>query len=94
MVSDQDVQKLCKLSRLNAEKEDIQGLKKHLEGMISHMEELRELDLSDVEPLTRLDDSPSVLREDVVKESLSKEDAFKNTKFRDLDHFQIPKVIG
>lgn len=94
MISDQDVKKLCKLSRLNAEKENIPALKKHIEGMLEHMEELRNLDLADVEPLTRLDDSPSRLREDVVKESIDKELAFKNTKHRDLDHFQIPKVIG
>ncbi len=94
MITDQDVLKLCKLSRLNPAMEDVEGLKNHLGNMLSHMEELRQLDLTDVEPLTRLDDSPSILREDQIKESLDKDLTFKNTKYRDLDHFQIPKVIG
>ncbi len=94
MITDENVRKLCKLSRLNPEKENLEMFKGHLTGILEHMEELRQLDLTDVEPLTRLDDSPSVLREDVVNESLSLEEAFKNTKNRDLDHFAIPKVIG
>lgn len=94
MISDEDVQKLCKLARLNPEKEDLEMFKKHLSGMLDHMEELRNLDLAEVEPLTRLDESPSILRKDEVKESLPYEKAFHNTQNRDLDHFTIPKVIG
>lgn len=94
MIAEEDVLKLAKLSRLCVEGEDIPKMAKHLAGMLAHMEELRALDLSNVEPMTSVEDGAMELREDIPQEGLSHEEAFKNAPSVDASHFVIPKVIG
>lgn len=94
MLEREDVLKLAKLSRLSVTEEDIPGLAKHLDGMLSHMESLRSLDLSQVEPMTGVEDGVMELRDDVPLEGLSSQDAFRNAPEMESDHFVIPKVIG
>ncbi len=79
---------------MSPEEADIPGLAKHLDGMLAHMEELRSLDLSEVEPMTGVEDGVMVLREDIPQSGLSAEDAFKNAPAEESDYFVIPKVIG
>ena len=89
-----ELRKLCKLARLNPELEDLNALSGHFDRMLGHMDALRALDLSDVEPLIRLDEIEGHLRPDVVHPSLSREEAFRNAPTEEFNHFAIPKVIG
>lgn len=94
MLEREDVLKLAKLSRLSVSEEEIPGLVKHLDGMLAHMESLRSLDLSAVEPMTGIEDGVMELREDVPVQGLSSEEAFRNAPEMEAEHFVIPKVIG
>jgi aspartyl-tRNA(Asn)/glutamyl-tRNA(Gln) amidotransferase subunit C len=93
-ISEQELRKLCKLARLNPEKEDLAGLAQHFDKMLGHMEALRALDLADVEPLANLDADAGHLRPDVPGESLGRAEVFANTPHEEYGHFSIPKVIG
>ena len=94
MLNKEDVLKLGKLSRLSLEESEIPQIQAHLDQMLTHMEALKALDLSDVEPMTGVEDGAMVLREDIPVEGLSHEEAFKNAPEVESDHFVIPKVIG
>lgn len=94
MLERNDVLKLAKLSRLSVSEEDIPSLVKHLDGMLAHMEALRALDLSQVEPMTGVEDGVMELREDIPMKGLSSEEAFRNAPEMESNHFVIPKVIG
>lgn len=93
-ITHEELRKLCKLARLNPELENLDGLVHHFEKMLSHMDELRSLDLSDVEPLIRLDEIEGHLRQDIASESLKYEQTFANAPVEEFNHFAIPKVIG
>ncbi|MEY4329946.1 MAG: hypothetical protein RL609_694, partial [Bacteroidota bacterium] len=56
-------------------------------------EKLKEVDTEGVEPLIYLTNSETVLREDVVIQSISHEEALKNAPKSDSDFFRVPKVI-
>ena len=61
--------------------------------ILGYMEQLEELDTSDVEPLEHVIDLESRLRKDKAEEPLSHDDALKNAPDADSDYFRVPKVI-
>lgn len=94
MLENEEVLKLAKLSRLSVAEEDVPALKGHLDKMLGHLDALKSLDLSDVEPMTAVENGATILREDVPVQGFTLEQAFKNAPAVENDHFAIPKVIG
>jgi aspartyl-tRNA(Asn)/glutamyl-tRNA(Gln) amidotransferase subunit C len=92
-VTDALVDKLAHLSRLEFNAADKEGIKKDLQSMISFVEKLDELDLADTEPLLHMSTNVNVLRDDEVKNSVSREQAMKNAPAHDDKFFKVPKVI-
>lgn len=94
MLENDEVLKLAKLSRLSISEEEIPAVKGHLDRMLNHLEALKALDLSNVEPMTAVETGETVLREDVPVQGFTLEQAFANAPAVENDHFAIPKVIG
>lgn len=94
MLENKDILKLAKLSRLELSDADVESMKGHLQHMLAHLDELRSLDLSNVEPMTSVDEPATALRPDVVGACLPNELAFANAPRVENEHFVIPKVIG
>ena len=85
MLEREEVLKLAKLSRLSIAEEDI--------PMLDHLEALKALDLSNVEPMTAVENGATILREDVPVQGFTLEQAFANAPAVENDHFAIPKVM-
>jgi len=92
-VNDALVEKLAHLSRLQFQASEKEEIKKDLQQIIGFVEKLNELELKDTEPLLHMSDNINILREDVVKGSISREDALKNAPAHDDKYFKVPKVI-
>lgn len=92
-VNDALIDKLANLSKLNFNGTEKQEIKNDLQRMISFVEKLNELNLDGVAPLLHLSDETNVLREDEIKGSISREEAFKNAPLHDKSFFKVPKVI-
>ena len=92
-VNDALVDKLAKLSKLQFDDEQKAEIKNDLEKMIAFVEKLNELDTTGVEPLLHMTDEVNMLREDEIKGSVSREEAFKNAPLHDEEFFKVPKVI-
>ncbi|MCL2102259.1 MAG: Asp-tRNA(Asn)/Glu-tRNA(Gln) amidotransferase subunit GatC [Fibromonadales bacterium] len=91
MIQSIDVNKLAKLSKLTLSEAEAAKAKERLQGLLKLMENFKELDLKDVEPMVA--DSASLLREDVPVQGLSYEQVFMNAPQEEHRHFAIPKVI-
>ncbi len=94
MLSKEEILKIAKLSRIKLSDADIESFSGRLDELLRYMEDLKSLDLSNVSPMTGVEDAPTVLREDIPQDSLSHEQAFANAPDVENDHFVIPKVIG
>lgn len=92
-VTDALVEKLAHLSRLEFNAADKEEIKNDLQRMISFVEKLDELDLSDTEPLLHMSPGINVLRADEIKGSTTREEALKNAPAHDNKFFKVPKVI-
>ena len=92
-VTDALVDKLAHLSRLEFNAADKEGIKNDLQRMVSFVEKLDELNLEGTEPLLHMSSNVNVLREDIVKGSVSRAEALKNAPAHDDIFFKVPKVI-
>ena len=87
------ISKLEKLARLELsakEREQIQG---DLNAILDMVAKLEELDTTNVEPLIHISEAVNVMREDAVKNQVSREAALRNAPDSDGQYFKVPKVI-
>lgn len=61
--------------------------------MLAFVEKLNEVNTKGVEPLIYMTEESNILREDVVKETISQKEALLNAPKKDSDYFKAPKVI-
>ena len=93
-ITDEVIDHIAHLSRLEFEGEKKTAIKGDLERIISFTEKLQEVDTENVEPLIFMSDEINVLREDVSKVTITHDEALSNAPKKDSDYFRIPKVLG
>ena len=93
-ITDEIVDHIAHLARLEFVGEEKQEIKHDMEKIINFMDALNSIDTSGVEPLIFMSDEVNVLREDVAVETISKNDALKNAPKKDSDYIRIPKVLN
>ena len=92
-ITSEMVDRLAHLAKLKFSEEEKKELKTDLERMIGFVEKLKEVDTSGIEPLLHITDAVNVLREDEVKQTISKQQALLNAPLTDGNFFKVPKVI-
>jgi aspartyl-tRNA(Asn)/glutamyl-tRNA(Gln) amidotransferase subunit C len=92
-VNDALIDNLSNLARLEFNAAEKEGIKKDLQRMIHFVEKLGELDTSGVEPLLHMSPEINVLREDKLRDSVSRSAALANAPATDGTYFKVPKVI-
>lgn len=95
MKIDQDtVNKIAHLARLELTEGEQAEMIKDMDKILDFMAKLNEVDTSAVEPLVYMSNEVNVLREDVVKQEITHEEALQNAPKHDADFFHVAKVIG
>jgi aspartyl-tRNA(Asn)/glutamyl-tRNA(Gln) amidotransferase subunit C len=92
-ITSEMIDRLAHLARLQFSNEEKKELKTDLESMIGFVEKLKEVDTTGVEPLLHITDAVNVLRDDEVKQTITKKQALLNAPLTDGDFFITPKVI-
>jgi len=87
------LRKIAHLARLEIRESEEERILDDLNRILNWVEKLGEIDTSQVEPLTHITTEVNVLREDIVAETLPREQALQNAPQQDGEHFQVPKVI-
>ena len=92
-ITEEKVRALAHLARLEFEGEALQEIRNDLENIVAMCEQRNGLDTEGVAPLIYMTDAVNVLREDVVHQEISHEEALRNAPAKDSDYFRVPKVI-
>jgi aspartyl-tRNA(Asn)/glutamyl-tRNA(Gln) amidotransferase subunit C len=92
-VNKQLVDKIATLSKLDFDENAKEEIRSDLERMIGFVEKLNEINTDNIEPLIYVNDEVNVLREDEVKQIITKEEALMNAPEKDSDYIKVPKVI-
>lgn len=93
-INDTLIDKLSALAKLEFEGEEKEIIKEDLTKMLGFVEKLTNVNTKDVEPLIYITEDESVLREDIVKETITQEEALKNAPQKDSYYFKVPKVLN
>ena len=92
-VDHEALQKIAHLARLEISPEEEIDLLNSLNGVLTWMEQLNEVDTTGVAPLTHMSDETNVLRDDVAGNHLPREQALVNAPQHDDQFFEVPKVL-
>jgi aspartyl-tRNA(Asn)/glutamyl-tRNA(Gln) amidotransferase subunit C len=64
-----------------------------MQRVIDFVEKLNEVDTRGVEPLIFMTDEQDVLRDDVARTEVTKQEALRNAPVKDSDYFKVPRVV-
>ena len=92
-ITEELIDHIAHLARLEFQGEDKVSIKKDMERMIEFVDKLSEVDTTNVEPLIFMSEEINRLREDDPKVTVTHEEALKNAPKKDSDYFRIPKVL-
>jgi len=90
-ITKDQIKHLAHLSRLQLSEKELDAMQGDMENILKFVAQIDALDLTGVEPLTQMSDSVDVMREDEIRDMLSKEQALKNAPDANSDYFRVPK---
>ncbi len=93
-ITDKEIERLASLARLSFEGEEKERIKKDLNAIVNYVEQLRELDDSNVEPTSRVIEFADAMRKDEPKPSMTREEALANAAARTEDFVKVPKILS
>lgn len=87
------VRHIAKLARIAATDDEINALVPELNNILGWIEQLQEVDVTGVEPMTAVIPNALRLREDVVTDGGIRDAVLKNAPVAEHGFFAVPKVI-
>jgi aspartyl-tRNA(Asn)/glutamyl-tRNA(Gln) amidotransferase subunit C len=95
-LTEKEVRYVADLGNLELTDEEVGHMSHDLGQILTHIEQLNELDTTDVEPMAQVlfsEDEIATLREDVPHTPLSNQDALANAASSSAGYFKVPRVI-
>ena len=93
-ITDETIDHLARLSKLQFKDEQRVSIKQDLEKMIDFVKKIEELDTTGLEPLVHVNREVNILREDEACETIAQNEALKNAPSKDSDYFKIATVLS
>jgi aspartyl-tRNA(Asn)/glutamyl-tRNA(Gln) amidotransferase subunit C len=94
MAVDKDtVKRIARLARLALDEGQIAAMEQELNAMLALVEQLSEVDVTGVSPMTSVVESRLKMRDDVVTDGGYADDLMKNAPLSEGHFFVVPKVV-
>ena len=95
-ITEQEVRRVAELANLALTEDEIVRMTQDMDGILEHMEKLKELDTSNVEPMSQVlydSEETATLRADLERKPLPNADALANAAVSGQGYFKVPRVI-
>lgn len=92
-IGEETVRYVAHLSRIDLSEEEVKEFSFQLARILDYIEQLKELDISGVEPTSHAIEIEAPLRDDELKESLPQEDSLLNAPERKGPFFKVPAIM-
>lgn len=92
-VDDKTVRRIATLARIALSEEQVAPTALELNGILSWVEQLKEIDVDDVPPMTSVVEHRLRMREDVVTEGNAADALMENAPVAEDHFFVVPKVV-
>jgi len=88
-----DIEKVARLARLELSEEEREAFRRQLGKILEYMEQLNQVDTSEVEPTSHTLSVFNVFREDEIRDSSSQEEVLGIAPEEEEGHFRVPRII-
>ena len=92
-ITKSDVEYVAGLAQLTLDETAKERLVAELGDILGYMEKLNELDTTGVEPMMHAMEMTNVYRDDLVGDSLDRDEALANAPRSDGEYFLVPKIL-
>ena len=93
-LSRSDVEHVAQLARLGLTEDELSRLEGQLNHIVDQYAALAELDTEHIPPTAQTIELENILREDVAKPSLDRDEVLKLAPQRSGDYFLVPPILG
>ncbi len=87
------VRRIARLARLKLEEERVEPMVQELNGILAWVEQLKEVDVEGVQPMTSVVEQRLKMREDVITEPNNTDALMANAPQAEDHFFVVPKVV-
>ena len=87
------VRRIAHLARIAVKDDEIEHLQGELNAMLAFVEQLQEVNVEGIEPMTSVTPMAMKKRQDVVSDGGIAEDVLRNAPAREGNYFVVPKVV-
>jgi aspartyl-tRNA(Asn)/glutamyl-tRNA(Gln) amidotransferase subunit C len=93
-IDERTLERIAELARLDLGDASARAaMMNDMQRVIDFVEKLNQVDTTGVEPLIFMTEEENVLREDVAKLEITKQEALMNAPVKDSDYFKVPRVV-
>ncbi|MEO1028617.1 MAG: Asp-tRNA(Asn)/Glu-tRNA(Gln) amidotransferase subunit GatC [Pseudomonadota bacterium] len=92
-VTKEDVEKVARLSRIAVDEDRLPSLANELNGILKWIEQLNEVDVEGVDPMTSVVAADLPMRDDVVTDGGIQDDVLANAPKSTAGFFVVPKSV-
>jgi aspartyl-tRNA(Asn)/glutamyl-tRNA(Gln) amidotransferase subunit C len=93
-ISRDDVAHLAKLARIEMTPAELDHMASELDQILGAVKRVQEVASADISPTSHPLSMSNVFREDVVKPSLSNDEALSGAPAKAEDRFKVPQILG
>ena len=92
-ITKEQVEHVARLARLEVSEDEKAMFARQLSGILTYMDQLKELDTKGIEPTATVLPTDNVFRDDNVRPSLTQERALANAPDQAEGFFRVPKIL-
>lgn len=93
MISKEDVKHLAELCKLEFSDEELEQFIGEFSNILEYVAQLKDIDTEGIEPTYNVNAKTQPLREDLVIESLPREEVLKNAPEEQYGYFKLPNIM-
>lgn len=93
-ISIDEARRVAALAKLEFGRDEIETFTGQLSAILDYVDRLRQVDTTEIEPLTGAAAGEASLRPDRLVDGLSVDQALANAPEASAGHFRVPRVIG
>ena len=92
-ISRAEVEHVSRLARLALDDQELDAIREDMDKILIYVEQLNQLDTTDIIPTAHAVPMENAFREDVVKPGFTQDQALANAPEPDPSGFRVPRVI-
>jgi aspartyl-tRNA(Asn)/glutamyl-tRNA(Gln) amidotransferase subunit C len=93
-ISREDVAHLAKLARIEMTPDELDHMATELDSILGAVKAVSKVATSDIAPTSHPLEMTNIFRPDVVKPSLTNEQALSGAPAKDEERFKVPQILG